>query len=89
MAGFPLFAHADLKKKNCTAPLKVIKIPALTQKKSLFKVLKRRTGLVFASFAAPQQNRQKREESHILSAFYGFACVFFVSVKHQLTSPPN
>jgi len=38
------------------------------------KVLKRRTGLVFACFA--KQNRQKPEESRVLSAFCGFVRVF-------------
>jgi len=56
-------------------------------KKKLFKELKRRTGLFFASFAS--RNRQKREESRIaLRNFWAFfSRVFFR--REKLTRPPS
>ena len=61
----PLFAHVGREKlitpPPLSVPLELIKFCGSKTKKSLFKVLRRRIGLVFAYFAP--QNRQKREGS--------------------------
>ena len=64
MAEVPLFAHVGREKLTpppLSVPLELIKFCGSKTHKSLFKVLRRRTGLVFACFAP--QNRQKREGS--------------------------
>ena len=87
--GNAAFCSRRPRKNNSAAtfsPLKLIKFCGSKPTKSLFKVLKRRTGLVFASFAP--QNRQKREKSR------GF-CPHFVALpvcfgfQRKLTHRPS
>ena len=80
MAGIALFGHAA--DENLTPPQlrrsspcavennQAFRLFWLLNKNSLFKVLKRRTGLVLGCFVS-QDRGGEREENHILPAFYG------------------
>ena len=92
MAGMPLFAHVG-RELYSAAPFGSIEankvFSALTKTpKSLFKIPRRRTGLVFASFAP--QNRQKREESRGFVRILRFClCDLGFREKITLTAPRN
>ena len=87
MAGMPLFAHVGRKKltwPRLAVPLELITFCGYKTQKSLFKVLRRRTGLVFACFAP--QNRQKREGSRgfvRMLRFCLFGWGFRVKLSHR------
>ena len=72
-----------------SSPLKLIKICGSKTPMSLFKVLRRLTGLFFFCQFYPQ-NRQKKNArtAAVLSAFCGIACVFCVSAK-KITHRPS
>jgi len=81
----PPFAEFQQPKSNSAAPLKTTKVGGSKTKKSLFKVLKRRTVFLFACFA--EQNRRKCEESRILVRILAVLSNFPFPTEKQFAAP--
>ena len=90
MAGMLLLDHVGREKLTLpphSAPLKLTKFCGSKTLKSLFKVLRRRTGLIFASFA-PQNRQKKREESRGFVRISRLClCVSGFRERKKLTAP--